>query len=154
MNRITAQELKPKNLVTINNTLAWPEMKGVPLMVTGIELLTEPDEYYPNSTGTVTLLDQVEKKETYNQFDEFISPIELTEEWLRKAGFWKRDKDSSVWVQAKGNYNYCIHQTGMKYPFDIRSSDQFSYYISTPQFLHTLQNAWPILTGEELTIKE
>jgi hypothetical protein len=81
-------------------------------------------------------------------------PIPLTEEWLLKFGFWKRD-ESNVWRCSRIiDSNYCIHQTGMKYPFDIRIDHSNHQYITTPKFVHQLQNLYFALTGEELIIKQ
>jgi hypothetical protein len=76
--------------------------------------------------------------------------IPLTEEWLLNFGFWKRE-GSNVWNNGVGNYRYCIHQTGMLYPFDVRSSDPSGYFIGTTKYVHQLQNLYFALTGEELT---
>lgn len=78
--------------------------------------------------------------------------IPLTEEWLNKFGFWRRE-GSNVWQNATGNYRYCVHQTGMLHAFDVRSSDNGSYFINTPKYVHQLQNLYFALTGEELTVQ-
>src|SRR5690606_9310459 len=48
-----ASELRLGNWVTINNGASWPEYKGVPLRVTGVELCSYRD--FQVSTGAVHL---------------------------------------------------------------------------------------------------
>jgi hypothetical protein len=81
-----------------------------------------------------------------------IQPIILTEEWLLKFGFWKRD-GGNTWNNPVGNYRYAIHQTSMLYPFDVRSTDPHVYFIDTVKHVHSLQNLIFALTEEELQIQ-
>ena len=138
---IAPQELRLGNLVKINNSRAWPDLKDIPLTV--IELSTEMDEYekelFPKSKGTITLQGE---KETYNQFSQFISPIELTEEWLLKFGFEK--VNYTFWVKGLAVHNHDIVSFYMLY-------EQNRTYI---KYVHQLQNLYHSLCGEELKINE
>lgn len=143
---ITPQELRIGNLVTINNYRAWPDLKDIPLTV--IELSTKMDEYeeelFPKSKGTITLKGD---NETYNQFSQFVEPIELTEEWMLKFGF----------ENKLGDYAFSL--SGVSFFTLIQDSDgfmlsKFETYIITVKYVHQLQNLFHSLCVEELTIKE
>jgi len=149
---ILPQELRIGNLVTINNYRAWPDLKDIPLTV--IELSTEMDEYekelFPKSKGTITLQG---KSETYNQFSQFIEPIELNEDWLLKLGFdsnnvsYKIDNDRFIfelYFYDAWNLNYVE-----KEKFGNGSVELSGYWK-----IHELQNLFFDFTGEELEIKE
>lgn len=135
---IAPQELKIGNLVTINNSRAWPDLKDIPLTV--IELSTEMDEYekelFPKSKGTVTLKGDIE---TYNQFSQFVSPIELTEDWLKKFSFSNLIPNhwSNKIVLLKYNESFYEKMYGVEI-----------------KHVHQLQNCFNVFTGEELKIKE
>ncbi len=79
------KHLRIGNIVTINND-SWAEFKGVPLIVTGVGDKMDTYNYFPNSTGSVNA-ETLDKKNDFAQFDEFIEPILLTEDWLLKFGF-------------------------------------------------------------------
>lgn len=51
---IKPQELRIGNIVTIDNQIHWPELKGLPLKVTCIELVSDND--FPKSTASIGLL--------------------------------------------------------------------------------------------------
>ncbi|WP_185246654.1 hypothetical protein [Chryseobacterium bernardetii] len=145
---IAPQELRIGNLVTINNSKAWPDLKDIPLTV--IELSTELDEYekelFPKSKGTITLKGDIE---TYNQFTQFVSPIELTEQWLIKFGFEDKyltidkkissDFTMSLIPDKEDGYYFMPHAI-LKWGVDLK-------------YVHQLQNLYFALTGEELKIK-
>jgi len=81
-----------------------------------------------------------------------IQPIPLTEEWLLKFGFEKRD----------GNYyksRYVIEQgisqffdNGMSFRITINNTE--SAHANSIKYVHQLQNLYYVLNGEELEIKE
>lgn len=74
-------------------------------------------------------------------------PIELTEELLIKIGF--------VYVDNQEHYvlNRVIFNKGMTMMFYSSSKGEVQYArLKAPKYLHNLQNAWIILTGQELPI--
>jgi len=75
-----------------------------------------------------------------------ISPIGITEEWLKKFGFFKYN---SAWVLKEPTTNM------LEFNFSIW--EDFSYNtgeIKPPlEFVHQLQNLYFTLTGAELTLK-
>lgn len=86
---IDARELRIVNYVTIDNEKSWPQLKDKPLKCIGISRVDEPLKLlaYPKSTHSITVEDEDENQ--YSQFNEFIKPIQLTEEILLKCGFEK-----------------------------------------------------------------
>ncbi|WP_336704419.1 hypothetical protein [Chryseobacterium indologenes] len=138
---IAPQELRLGNLVTIDNPDFHKKMKGIPVIVNGINFRIERD--FPKSTASISVTDG---KFSYDQFNEFISPIELNEDWLFKLGYECNKNEYSisghdrfnVFQSVKGPYIFCDDKIAIKYV----------------KYVHELQNIFFALTGEELTIKE
>ena len=146
-----ASELRIGNLVKINNALL-PETHGKTYSVYKLQKTFDFD--FPSSAGIVSLTDKVNM---YTQFDQFIEPIPLTEEWLVRFGFEKRD------IPSLGMIRYFIWIDKIRRPKNVKF-EQFAvdlislrYIFSNPQIkikhVHQLQNLYFALTGEELTIK-
>ena len=135
------KELRIGNYATIGNRLAHLEMKGIPLIVVGTEL--EPDSDFPDSTGSVELR-TLDRLKYFHQFDEFILPIPLTEEWLLKFGF----KDKSMALP------HIVFDVANALTWNESSKTlTFGYYGELKcEYVHQLQNLYFALTGEELTI--
>jgi hypothetical protein len=80
----------------------------------------------------------------------FIEPIPLTEEWLLKFGFeiddseWFKDDDEIVYQKTYKDYSICVSNKGVVYN---------GVYSQKIKHVHSLQNLYFALTGEELTIK-
>ena len=81
-------------------------------------------------------------------------PIQLTEEWLDRLGFYSKYKSNhKMW----NIFGFDLHQIsdededGNKIPQEQIFYYAFSYEI---KYVHQLQNLYFALTGEELTIKE
>ena len=83
--------------------------------------------------GLYNLLKDIEK----------IKPIPLTEEWLLKFGFEKKLRYAGITV-------FYIKSFELKYS---HGSDIFIYDKTLIKYVHSLQNLYFALTGEELTIK-
>lgn len=87
--------------------------------------------------------------ETFLKHGSF-KPIPLTEEWLRKFGFGKCDEHE------------CGHNThevfGFYYDWHFKrfylEAETDRVRVPHIKYVHTLQNLYFALTGEELTIKE
>jgi hypothetical protein len=153
MTRLTT-ELRAGNLVTVNNPTAWPELLFKPLKVIGFEL--KEDEMFPESTGHVRLED--EDRETYSQLDEFISPIELSEEWLIKLGFVLKRLDTEDTFERYylpiPNSNLYIANTITYQWVQLWDENHKSVGFGGCQYVHQLQNLYFSLTSLELNIKE
>lgn len=86
-----ANELRIGNIVTVDNPEYHPSLKGIPLRVTGAQerSISGKTEYSVN-------LEHINQDpntyyDTYSQFDQFVSPIPLTEEVLLRCGFEFKD---------------------------------------------------------------
>lgn len=134
------------SIVTINNPTYWPEMKGVPLRVTGINLT----ESIKRGEWTYSVqLEHLEQEPntyyaTYSQFIEFVEPIELTNGWLDKFNFTYKDinGDSGFW---------------RKLPFQIlEGEDGYFYYDYSLliKYVHQLQFLYMALMQKELILKK
>jgi hypothetical protein len=70
-------------------------------------------------------------------------PIELSEEWLVKMGINKWFGNDRYEIRANYNQSFTIYAWGRG----------VSIFICHLKYVHEFQNAYPILTGTELTIK-
>jgi len=133
-----AEDLRKGNFVFVNNLKYRKELQGIPLTVNGIQ--ERSNELFPNSNNVVSLL---HVWDTVSQFEEFIEPIPITEEWLLKFGFSKIGENFDL----KG---FCIWWSTIvkEYHFRINGSGIHLKHI------HQLQNLYHALTGEELTLKD
>lgn len=92
----------------------------------------------------------VDSKENIEHFNNF-KPIPITEEWLLKFGFEKRD----LFTFYKDKL--CIR---IKNPLDKFDPNGRVYWNSwtilekQPEYVHQLQNLYFAITGEELTINQ
>ena len=148
---IKPEELRLNNYVMIDNPNYHLKLKDVVLSVTGIS----QNIWRGKSTHSVSLehISQEENKyyETFSQFIKYIQPIELTEEWLKKAGFKKN-----------GNY-YWISLSNLKAELHVEiyggdlvfiiKSDFCELILDPIKSVHQLQNLYFALTNKELTIK-
>lgn len=80
---------------------------------------------------------------------EDIAPIPITEEWLLKFGFEKTNRvDFGILRPCYTIFSFALMIRHDSYYFDwIGGNTEVKY-------IHTLQNAYYILTGEKFTIKE
>ena len=85
-------------------------------------------------------------------------PIPLTEEWLQKFGFEKRDKNERWPIDSfkkvilnRGVIHFYMKADGV----DCEIGNKSGYSFGKPKikYVHQLQNLYFALTGEELTIK-
>jgi len=137
---MNANELRLGNIVTINNIFSHEKMLNTPLLVCGIEKLRENEGgiiklNYPNYNDNIVI-------PAFSQFDKFINPIPLTEEWFLKAGFYKHIKFKNTYV--KGSFSIKITDSGVIY---FKYND---FVIAELLFIHQLQNIFFSLCGEEL----
>ena len=86
-------------------------------------------------------------------------PIPLTEEWLLKFGFEKIItptllKEINITYYKKGNFIIYLLKNSFEVELINQNGEQFNLYINWEKHVHTLQNLYFALTGEELTRKE
>jgi hypothetical protein len=127
-----AEELKIGNFVTIDNENSWLNLKGKPLVVIGLSKVVDPIKSvaFPLSKYSVNL--EGDNRMEYNQFDQFIEPIVVTENWLIKLGFTK---------DTETNYRWFLFDEALSYDVDdfcIRISDSWEF--GKRKYVHELQN--------------
>lgn len=142
-----AQELRIGNYVKINNEV-WYEFKDKPMQVTGIS--EYKDESFPNSQHTVNLK---YFNLSFGQFEEFIDPIEITDEWLERFGFKMLNFDS----YDHDGYIILYLQCGF-FKFCLDLSNNFSTVegkgLPVIKYVHQLQNLFFAITGHELHVAQ
>ena len=133
-----ASDLRIGNFVLIENDLL-PNLKNEPVVVTGIQSRTEKE--FPLSDYVISV--QIDKYNGTSQFNEFIKPIPLTEEWLAKFEF---VFDENLW-----------HNQIALYPCDKGFNYNVNFFeydnLQNIEFVHQLQNLYHALTGEELILQ-
>ena len=130
-----AKELRLGNWVTIDNKECYRELKNIPMYILGIKERIYRD--FPKSSHSITVQNDI-KKHSYSQFNDFIKPIPLTEEWLLEFGFYKLDKYTFV---KDGLFVY--HR---KRGF-VTGSTKREIKL---QYVHKLQNWYHTFTEKEL----
>lgn len=83
-----------------------------------------------------------------------LQPIPLTEEWLLRFGFEKKDftwtdKSVSKGLFFKGNYFIIAEEEGFLL-CELRYNRE-QWFIKNMDYVHELQNGWHFLNNEELT---
>jgi hypothetical protein len=108
------------------------------------------DVLFPSEYNVITANDLVELDS--DPLDDYYQPLPLTEEWLLRMGFEK--KENSLFTK-KLEYNY----NSLKYCEDYKiwiyyndDNDAACNYIADLNFVHELQNLYFALTKKELTI--
>lgn len=86
------------------------------------------------------------------EYNDYLKPIPLTEEWLLKFGF---EKDRYNFIIESG-FKFCVeyYNADSIYSFHIYTDGEWHCIVNEIKHVHTLQNLYLALTGEELTIKE
>lgn len=140
-----ANELRVGNLVTINNEKHYPKMKGINLIVCGIEKLRSDE-------GAKILLNYPKKQENivipaFSQFEQFINPIELSDEFMTFFGFKETFMGIySIWEFDDFGRSFNLTQDSNGFSFQIHGDWEEIKYV------HELQNIHFITTGEELAM--
>jgi hypothetical protein len=82
----------------------------------------------------------------FTEFVEHLQPITLTEEWLLKFGF---KKDGIYYENAHLQLSKMTSKNG----YDCYCTDlDFSIFMTELEHVHSLQNLYFALTGEEITL--
>lgn len=143
-----SNELRIGNYVLIENE-QHEHVKGAFMRVQGIEKIhmsQKEKEWFSDSDSSISVIctsgDWV--CNSFNQYNQFIKPIELTEEILLKCGFVKDEFDN--WENET--------RLGLYKPeeFDGYLSIWGDSTVGECNYLHQLQNLYFALTGEELKI--
>ncbi|MGG5506725.1 MULTISPECIES: hypothetical protein [unclassified Myroides] len=156
---IQASELRLGNLVLVDNQRYHPKLKNVPVIVTGIEkktLTSDQKQSFPFSDSSIRVMPTKGdlKGLEIGQLNEFIKPIELTEERLLQCGFRKNKTRSSViYFLPIPNLRMEIHATFFHGQFIIELVNHVLPIVTEVRFLHQLQNLYFVLTEKELEIK-
>lgn len=92
-------------------------------------------------------------EEQYADVDEIFQPIPLTAEWLEKFGFYEKYKSvHSHWSKGGVGIEQASDQDDDGYTIHPAPQEFFYQWNFNIPFVHTLQNLYHSLTGEELTI--
>ncbi len=86
-------------------------------------------------------------------------PIPLTEEWLLKFGFERKENnftdfvyikqlDKEAFICLEDDFSFCFFDTVVSY-----DKGEYPAFDFIPKYVHQLQNLYFALTGEELEIK-
>lgn len=152
---IKPEELRIGNYVTVNNPKYRPDITGETVKVVGIEMRISKS--FPTSSGVIKIEVNINKyPDEFGQFNEFIDPIPLSEEWLLRLGFTlnKYQKQDlfyySLEVLSHGKISY--------YPniktIELGTTSGYNFGKTEINYVHQLQNLLYSITGEELILKE
>lgn len=141
-----ATQFRIGNYAYIDNEEHWGSLKGVPLVVVGVEQAVT--KHFPKSNYSINL-EHPTKPLTYSQLDEFVKPIPLTSYWVKRFGF-RYNKEHHIWqLPVKGKKHHIILEW---------CEGEGSLWIDDAQveceYVHTLQNIGFFLTTKELKIVE
>lgn len=80
-------------------------------------------------------------------------PIDITEDWISKFNFWKRQYAGSkpVYFLESNGFEFSFDEAGIDFCY---KSANIAIYLSHIKHIHQLQNLYFDLTGEELIINE
>lgn len=137
---ISAKEIRIGNLVTVDNEEYHPTIKGQPLVVEEIWLIG--NSLLPKSNYGFTLTNGTDN---YSQAEEFIQPIEITEEWLIKFG---ADCFQDGWYKIE------FVPVVIRWNIYDKTVRALGYSFGNIKHLHQLQNLYFALTGKELTLNK
>lgn len=110
---------------------------------------------YEQTTHYITLIDRLGFIETrwikqpinelnYTSSIDIIKPIELTEEWLIKFGFYKKNGYGFINITMKGGLYNSLNN-------DCYIYNYYGLQLNC-KYVHQLQNLYFALTGSELTV--
>jgi len=150
-----AKDLRLGNLVTIDNEQHWSELKGKAMVVVGLEKIKQSSFSYPLSNYWISIED--EGGTEYFQSNEFIKPISITMEWIRKLGFvFETLNEDSTPTQRK--YRKAVigsDSIPFKIEFDTYNEsftlDFVERKLINYNYVHELQNLYNLHTRLELS---
>lgn len=107
-------------------------------------------------SNAIVAFDIEETQDTVEDLER-LKPIQLTEEWVYKAGFKKFEYTISL--NDGQCYHYELNNDGRDWVlffngmwFTINEAKMMGKHFRHNRYLHQLQNAWFSITGSELTI--
>lgn len=152
--KIEPRDLIEGNLVTIDNEEVWPNLKGKIFKIVDSEKVK--DQYlldnFPNSKRIVFVVDDEGRE--YNQLDEFIRHIPLSEDVLVKLGFKKDEINNCIYIsipEIKTEIHFEVYAAGL---VCVIYSSTGSVVPNDIEYAHQTQNLFHSLTGEELKYTE
>jgi hypothetical protein len=134
------------NELRIGNLISLPIFSGDPALFT--EKICADFGYAPIRVSLTLLRDAEYYKDNWAG-----KPIPLTEEWLMKFGFAKRNKKHPT--PPKFRYKdtaICCYWDGVDWCFKYGTDADLSF--ACCQFVHQLQNLYFALAGEELILSQ
>jgi hypothetical protein len=126
--KISVNELRIGNIVTIDNALFWPKLKNQPMIIVSITNCKEQP-----SLGLMSIDPKMNYFiPSYSQFLHFIKPVKITTEWLQKLNFIKDPETNYRWVCFNGFLAYDIDDNC------IRIGDSWDF--GKRYYVHQIQN--------------
>jgi hypothetical protein len=134
-----ARELRIKNII------GW--RLGTGQLITGMVHAIEPDRIAISEK--ITTIFESGEPATGQSFMLLsgIEPIELTEEWLKRLGFKRKN---NAWELAVGGTDFSLWNP----PGDLEIRLNDTILCPKTEYVHQLQNLYFALTNSELTLKE
>lgn len=140
-------ELRVGSIITIDNAKRHKGIKGIPMRVNSIkEILSHTLEIYYSVCAKYLVVNSIYETSEYCQKIENIKPIRLTEDWLLKFGFEKKQI-----FYYKDKVSVKIWDVHKELEFIVFLKDS---HINNVEYVHQLQNLFFALTNEELTFIE
>ncbi len=144
--KLTAKDLRVGNLVITNNPKYRSQDIGKVACIVAINSLKKYEEL--DGDALIYHLDN-EWKDTYGQFLIYLEPIPLTEEWLLRFGFEKKENNwKCLCICNDWTYLYWERLAGLEL-----SVNKHSVMLPHIKYVHQLQNLYFALTNQELEIK-
>jgi|LakMenE18May11ns_1017448.scaffolds.fasta_scaffold9325101_1 hypothetical protein len=89
-----------------------------------------------------------------SEYVDYLKPIPLTEEWLLKLGFYRRNDRIYSKLYGVDEIDGVFQLQKFEDGYEFRTSFDSEWFYTPPIYhVHQLQNLYFALTGEELTIK-
>jgi len=154
-----AIEVRVGNYAKVDNPKSWSDLKDKTMIVCCIEQFRKNEDAiiglnYLNESFNITF-------PMVSQYDKYIKPIPLTEEWLVKLGFevnkclgreyyWiDLTKDQSTYIYYHFKDGVCVGNG-----ISVSGSEEYerTYFVDL-QYVHQLQNLYFALKANELILK-
>lgn len=141
---VSGSALSSGNLVHIENELIV-ETKNQLYKVSGVQMRNE--NYFPDS-DLVIGLDHVGSIRTYNQFNQFVKPILITEDWMQKFKQIRKTAKNK-WFISLAHLKSEIHIELFRgcFVFSIQN-DMGIFWLPDYKFIHEIQNLCKSLNVE------
>ena len=149
--KLIHRDLIEGNLVMIDNEESWPQLKGKVLKIVDSYIAKSKliTANFPKSKRIVIVVD--EDGTEYDQLDEFIRPIPLSEDVLVKLGF-TYDAVYQKYHKYLNLHEYSTESLSFRVieGFICFEGIKYRTLLKHIKHAHTLQNCFHSLTGEEL----